>query len=123
MRLYRFLALSSTNEEVSTFRSLNLDLVEEDAGNSELVERLSKEFALDDAAQQLLERANAELKKMYRGKLRFDFCMENQGCTPDEVKIEKKKVRQLKEKWFKFNDELSGIQITFEERLKKSLQK
>jgi hypothetical protein len=41
----------------------------------------------------------------------------------DNVKIEKKKVRQLKEKWFKFNDELSEIQITFEEQLKKGLQK
>ena len=123
MRLYRYLALSSTDEEVSTFRSLNLDLVEEDTGNSEIVKRMSEEYSLDEAAQELLERANIELKKMYRGKLKFDFCMENEGLLPDEVKIEKKKVRQLKEKWFKFNDELSAIQIDFEEKLKKSLQK
>lgn len=123
MRLYRYLALSSTDEEVSTFRSLNLDLVEEDTGNSEIVKKISDAYALDDAAQQLLDRANVELKKMYRGKLRFDFCMENEGLTPDDVKIERKKVRQLKEKWFKFNDELSEIQINFEERLKKGLQK
>jgi hypothetical protein len=113
----------SSGEEVSAFRSLNLDLVEEETGNSELVKTIAEDYELDDAALQLLEKANAELKKMYRGKLRFDFCMENQGLTPDEVKIERKKVRQLKEKWFKFNDELSDIQIDFEEKLKKSLQK
>ena len=123
MRLYRYLTLSSTDEDVSTFRSLHLDLVEDDTGNSEIVQKISDEYALDDSAQQLLDRANAELKKMYRGKLKFDFCMENEGLTPDSVKIERKKVPQFKEKWFKINDELSEIQITFEERLKKSLQK
>lgn len=124
MRLYRYLTLSSTDEEVSTFRSLNLDLVEEDTGNSEIVKKISDEYALDDAAQQLLERANTELKKMYRGKLKFDFCIESEGLSPADIKnIEAKKVRKLKEKWFKFNDELSEIQITFEERLKKGLQK
>lgn len=123
MRLYRYLALSSTDEGVSTFRALKLDLVEEETGNTALVKRMSEDFALDDTAIQLLERANAELKKMYRGKLKFDFCTENQGFTPDEVRIEIKKVRQLKEKWFKFNDELSSIQIDFEDKLKQGLQK
>jgi hypothetical protein len=117
------LALSSTDEGVSTFRALKLDLVEEETGNTALVKRMSEDFALDDTAIQLLERANAELKKMYRGKLKFDFCTENQGFTPDEVRIEIKKVRQLKEKWFKFNDELSSIQIDFEDKLKQGLQK
>lgn len=121
-RLYKYLAVSG-DDEVSAFRSLNLDLVEGETGNSEIVKKLSEQYALDDAAQQLLDRANIELKKMYRGKLRFDFCLENEGLTPDEVKIERKKVRQLKEKWLDFNNELSEIQIAFEERLKKSLQK
>jgi hypothetical protein len=121
-KLKRYLTVSG-DEEVSTFRSLNLDLVEEETGNSDTVQKVSEEYALDDAAQQLLDRANAELKKMYRGKLKFDFCLENEGLTPDDVKIEKKKARQLKEKWFRLNDELSEIQIDFEEKLKKSLQK
>jgi hypothetical protein len=102
---------------------LNIDLVEDDTGNSKIVQKMSEMYSLDDAAQQLLDRANVELKKMYRGKLKFDFCMENEGLTPDSVKIERHKVRQLKEKWFKLNDELSDIQIMFEENLKKRLQK
>ena len=118
MRLHKYLTLS-TDEERSTFRSLNLDLVEEETGNSELVKQVLEEHGLDAVAIQLLEKANNELKKMYRGKLRFDFCVEGQGMTPEEVKIEKRKVRQLKEKWFKFNNELSEIQIDFEKSLQK----
>ena len=118
MRLCKYLSVSTDNE-TSAFRSLNLDLVEEDTGNVDLVKQMLEEHGLDDTALQLLERANKELKKMYRGKLKFDFCLENQGVTPEDVKIEKRKVRQLKEKWFKFNNELSEIQIDFENSLQK----
>ena len=118
MRLYKYLSISS-DDDTSTFRSLNLDLVEEETGNLELVKRVSEQYSLDDTALQLLERANKELKKMYRGRLKFDFCLDTQGMLPEEVKIEKRKVRQLKEKWFKFNNELSEIQIDFEKSLQK----
>ena len=118
MRLYKYLSIS-TDEEDSAFRSLNLDLVEKETGNKELVQQVLDKHGLDDTALKLLEKANIELKKMYRGKLKFDFCMEGQGMTPEEVKIEKRKARQLKEKWFKFNNELSEIQIDFEESLQK----
>lgn len=118
MRLRKYLSVS-TDDATSAFRSLSVDLVEQDTGNTELVKQMLEKHGLDSVALQLLERANNELKKMYRGKLRFDFCLENQGMTPEEVKIEKRKVRQLKEKWFKFNNELSEIQIDFEESLQK----
>lgn len=119
MRLRKFLSISSKDDDVNDFRSLNLGLVEEDTGNVDLVKRLTEKSMLDDASLLLLERANRELKRMYRGKLKFDFCSEDQGMTPDHVKIERKKVRQLKERWFKFNDELSEIQIEFEKSIKK----
>ena len=78
---------------------------------------------MDDKILQLLEDANKELKRMYRGKLKFDFCLENQGIAPDNVKIEYKKTRQLKERWFRFNDELSAIQIEFENSIKNVYKK
>ena len=117
MRLYKYLTISG-DDDTSVFRSLNLDLVEEDTNNIDIVKRVSEKYMLDDMALQLLERANKELKKMYRGKLKFDFCMEEQGFTPDKVKIEDRKVKQLKEKWFKFNNELSEIQTVLETKLK-----
>lgn len=123
MRLYKFLTLSSNDQDANAFRSMNIDLVEEDTGNSEVVKRLTEKYMLDDTALQLLERANKELKRMYRGKLKFDFCLEEQGLVPDDIKIERKKVRQLKEKWFEFNNELSEIQIQFESSVRKHLQK
>ena len=119
MRLRKFLSISSIDNDVSDFRSLNLDLVESNTGNTDLVKRITERFLMDDKALQLLENANKELKKMYRGKLVFDFCLEEQGISPDQVKIESKKAFQLKEKWFKFNDQLSEIQIDFEKSIKK----
>ena len=118
MRLHKYLSVSS-DEDSSVFRSVNLDLVEEETGNFDIIKKVMEEHGLDDAAVQLLERANKELKKMYRGKLKFDFCIEGQGMTPEQIKIEKRKARQLKEKWFKFNNELSEIQIDFEKSLQK----
>jgi len=118
MRLYTYLTVS-TDDETSSYRSLNLDLVAEETGNVDLVKRINELHGLDDSAIQLLERANSELKKMYRGRLKFDFCSEGQGIAPEDVNIEKRKIRQLKEKWFKFNNELSEIQIDFEQSLQK----
>ena len=118
MRLYKYLTIA-TDDDTSAFRSLNIDLVESETGNVDLVKKISELHGLDDTALLLLDRANTELKKMYRGKLKFDFCLEEQGFNPEEVKMEKRKVRQLKEKWFKFNNELSEIQINFEKSLQK----
>ena len=123
MRLRRFLSISSSDDDVNDFRSLNLDFVTSDTGNVDIVKRVSEKYLLDDVALDLLENANKELKQMYRGKLKFDFCLEDQGIAPDNVKIEGGKAHQLKEQWFKFNDELSAIQIDFEKSIKKGLQK
>jgi hypothetical protein len=118
MRLYKYLTISG-DDDTSAFRSLNIDLVEEETGNVDLVKRITELHDLDDAATLLLERANNELKKMYRGRLKFDFCLEGQGVLPEDVKIERRKIRQLKEKWFKYNNEMSEIQIDFENSLHK----
>lgn len=121
MRLYKYLVLSSENTEVSLFRSMGLHLVEDNTGNDRIIQSLREQNLLDDSAMSLLERANKELKRMYRGKLKFDFCSEEDGINPDELKLDEKKVKAIKEKWFKFNDELSSIQTKFEYNLKKSL--
>lgn len=119
MRLNKYL---TTTDESGVFRSLKLDLVEEETGNIDVVKRISEEY-FDDSALQLLEKANAELKRLYRGKLRFDFCLDEQGISPDEIKIGTTKSKRIKEKWFKLNDELSEIQNRFEIKLKESLHK
>jgi hypothetical protein len=120
MRLYRYMTESS-DDDASAFRSMNIDLVEEDTGNIDLVKKITEIYLLDEMAIELLEKANRELKKMYRGKMKFDYCMEEQGFTPEQIRIEPKKVRQLKEKWFKFNNELSELQIDFERLYKKDV--
>jgi len=123
MRLYRYLKVSTDDDDVSSFRSLNIDLVENKTNNYDLVLRIQEKYQLDDAMMELLERANKELKSIYRGKYVFDFCLEEQGHSPEVIRMDAQKIRQLKEKWFKFNDELSNIQNEFEKSVRKSLQK
>jgi len=118
MRLYKYLSISS-DDETSAFRSLNIDLVDEDTGNVDLVRVVASRYGLDVVTLSLLERANKELKKMYRGKFKFDFCLEDQGFNPENINIDKRKARQIKEKWFKFNNELSEIQMNLEKSLQK----
>lgn len=123
MRLIKFLSLTESDDNVSKFRSITIDLVESDTGNIELVKEISEKYLLDDSAVMLLDRANEELKKIYSGKHRFDFCLEGECLPLGSVKVDKKKQRQIKEKWFKFNDELSGIQNIFEDNIRKNLHK
>lgn len=118
MRLYNYMSMSSDSDE-SKIRSLNIDLVEEDTGNTNLITTVLEKHGLDDVATQLLERANKELKTIYRGKLKFDFCLENQGTPPEKLRIGSNKIKRIKEKWFDFNNELSEIQIKFENSLQK----
>jgi len=119
MRLHKYL---SGDDDSRVFRSLKIELVEESTGNTDIVKRISEQW-LDNSAMLLLDKANSELKKMYRGRLKFDFCLDEQGMSPDEINIEGTKVKRLKEKWFKLNDELSNIQNNFEVKLKESLHK
>lgn len=123
MRLYKYLSLSSNDDDVSSFRSLNIALVEKKTNNMDLVERIQTKYEMVFDADMLIEKANKELKLMYRGKFLFDYCLEEQGLPPENIKVGSQKVRMLKEKWFKFNDELSTIQDEFERKIKKSLQK
>ena len=122
MRLYRYLNVAGDND-VNRFRSLGIHLVEDDTVNTEVVTRLVEQGMVDGSVVDLLDRANRLLKRNYRGKMKFDYCMEDEGYSPDVLKIDEKKIKTIKEKWFVLNDELSMIQSKLENDIRRSLHK
>lgn len=114
MRLSNYLKLSSDND-TSSFRSMSINLVDDDIDGKEIINNLPQ---VTNEVTTLIDRANKELKSIYRGKMRFDLCIEDKGNTPDEIKIDKIKKEKLKEMWYEFNDDLSEIQNNFEIYLK-----
>lgn len=111
MRLLKYLEYSSGDEKVKKVRSFKFNLVKENTGYEDDV----REYLPD--ALILRDRLNKELKRIYRGSYRFDFCI-GEGMKPSEIKIKQDKENRLKEKWFEFNDKLGIIQKKFEESLK-----
>lgn len=123
MRFYQFMKnFGQIEDEVNIFRSLNIKLVEEGTEYTPSLEKIRDRYDDIDKSIKLLEEANKELKKIYRGKYKFDFCFEDEGIMPDEIKIDTKKAERLKDKWLKFNSDLSDIQNKFEKSLQDSLQ-
>lgn len=114
MRLSKYLALSSDNN-TTHFRSLSINLVENTTDNIDIINQIEE---VTDEVASLLNRANKELKSVYRGKMKFDLCLDEQGSIPDDVRMDKSKLPKVKELWFEFNDELSEIQSSFESYLK-----
>ena len=116
MKFKDFLALSSKDEDIQDFRMLKFKLVEEDTKHSATVEKISKLFDLDDNLFSLLESLNKELKRIYRGKYKFDFCIE-EGVKGSEIKTSENRILSIKEKELQFNAELSKIKSNFEKKL------
>lgn len=116
MRLYNFLLPNKLSEDVNSFRVLSLNLVED--GN-DVFSNISHvlDVSIKGDIEALLETSNAELKKVYRGRYRFALCSEGEGVMPMKLKIDASKRYIIKEKWLKFNDELSDIQDKFERSL------
>jgi len=76
----------------------------------------------DNNILKLLKTANKELEKYYTGSKRFNILMENEGLTPNNLKISPKKKRKIKEIWLKFDSELSKYQRQYEKFLQKSIE-
>jgi len=83
-----------------------------------------KNIKIDDRSHimKLLDKANQELEKHYDGKYEFHIYANENGITPDNLKLSPKKKREIKEIWLRFNSDLSKVQRDYEKYLQESLQ-
>lgn len=110
MRLQKYLDISDSS--TALFRSLNINLVEKP---DDMVTNTTNQ--VEESIDLLLKRANKSLKSVYRGKMVFGLCSEDQGLNPDDVTMMESKRSVVKEMWYELNDELSTIQSNFESYL------
>ena len=117
MRLIKFLQYSSNNAEINQFRAMKIGLVERNTNGKNIVKTISKKYNIGDDILFLLEKLNKDLKKMYRGKYKFDLCMEDHKPI-NSMRINDQKKAKLQKKCLEFNYELCKIKTSFESYLK-----
>ena len=99
--------------KLDKFRSVKIDLTDEDSEANELVEEVAAGFELNDLLE-LREMMNDKLKKEYRGKLKIDFVL-NEYINTD------KRTKKLKNKLigslFEANDKVAKMKTEVERLL------
>lgn len=117
MRLHEYLRTLSLDEDTTTFRSLSIRLVAKETPHKTVAQRIEEKYQLSNSSLELLKLLNKDFKHMYKGKYRFDLCID-EGKTLDEINIGKKYQDRIKIKWYEFNNELTLIKKEFEQKLK-----
>lgn len=117
----RFKTYLQKNSKIHTFRLLQIKLVENKTEYNEIVDFIEEKYNLSMEVNNLLEKFNQQLKILYKGKYKFDLCL-NEGIIPDNIKkIDNKKIKSIKKEWYKVNDEFAKIQKKFEKYLQQNI--
>jgi hypothetical protein len=117
MRFIDYMRLSSTNDDIAEFRSLNLRLVKERTVYNDIIERLDDKYNYVIESIDVKNRLNKELNKFYNGGYNYDFCID-EGMSISELKIKDSYKQRMMIKYHLFNDELAKIKNKFEDELK-----
>lgn len=105
------------DEKVNVFRSLKIKLVNSSTEYGDIVKFINKKYNILTDTESILYRFNSYLKEIYKGKYKFDMCLD-EGIQPDELKkINDKQLRKIKKEWYKVNDEFAKIQKMLERHL------
>lgn len=115
MRLLNYLSYSGLDKKTNIFRALSIKLTEgENVGNREIVKEVVEKYDLNKDIIDTVDFLNKELKKDYRGKLKFDFCLEGY----DIQKLRAKNAENIKKKFLEINGQLGRLQLHLEKKLR-----
>lgn len=118
MRLFKYMGLSCEDEDVNIFRSVNVKLVEGSTEYKASVEKVQEKYTLNTDVIEIVEYLNKQLNKVYKGKLKFDFCLDdNEGITIDKIKLNERKRAVLKRKFFEACDKIGKAKTSVEKQI------
>jgi hypothetical protein len=121
MRLIKYLSYSGLDDKTNIFRALSIKLVDAPmTANREIVSEVVDRYKLDEELLTIIDDLNKQLKKTYKGKLKFDFCLE-EGSEISKVKT--KRAERLKLKAFEASRFLSKQQFHLEKKLSDEMNK
>jgi len=110
MRLQEYL------EDIKKVKDLKIGLVCNNSDYCNLIEEIDQKYELKENVRQEVELLNKELKKSYRGKFKFDFCL-IEDININELKLKNDKVKEkIKLRWYNLNHELSRVKTKLESK-------
>jgi hypothetical protein len=122
-RFLKYLVSSNKDVELAKFRAMKIKLVDEPTNLTEIIKNISEKYSCEALEiLEVLNKLNSLLKKKYRGKSRFDLCIDG-GKNPEDIRMDEKKSLFLKEKMLESNERLCRIQRSLEEKISKLWEK
>jgi len=109
------------DNNIKKFRSLQIKLVDINTDHKEIVNFIGEKYQIDLDIDKILLDFNNRLKNIYKGKYKFDLCLD-EGILPEKLKkLNKKQINDIKADWYRINDEFAKIQKVFEKHLQNNL--
>lgn len=103
-------------EDIEKVKDLKIGLVCNNSEYCNLIEEIDKKYELKENVRQEVELLNKELRKNYRGKFKFDFCL-IEDININDLKIKNDKMKErIKLKWYNTNHELSRVKTKLESK-------
>ena len=116
-RLHKYMGFTD-DSDLNKFRSLSVKLVEYDTSHSDIVNKIKDTYDLDNTVLDLIDELNSRLKLVYKGKFKFDFCLDEGKVMNEIKKFQSKKADRLKLKYFELCDELGKAKTRIERDIK-----
>jgi hypothetical protein len=111
-----YIRLSSDKEEEIVFRSLKVGIIKDDIEYRDIIERLSNKHQYIKESIGILNSVNKKLKKYYKGKYKYGFCI-NEDKPVNDIKIRKNHKEVLYTEYLKVNDKFDKIKRQFEKEI------
>jgi hypothetical protein len=117
MRLFDFLSLSNLDEKTNKFRAINVGLVKKPTVYNSIVSDVLQKYDIVNELDKEIEHLNKNLQSSYRGKLKFDYCLE-EGIDMNKSRIKSRLLKKLKLQLLETNDSLSKVKKEIERKSK-----
>jgi len=112
MRLKEFLT-----EDIEEFRRLRIGLVREETSKKEIVSKVAEQHKLNEDCIKNIKFLNEELGKYYKGKFKFDFCIQ-EDISVECLKMRRESIKDMfKEHYIKVNDTFAKAKKELERKL------
>ncbi len=108
--------LCNDDDDIATFRSLNIKLVKEQTDYTKIINKLTIKYDYIKEAINIINNLNTDLFKLYKGLYKYDFCID-EGINTEKLKIKDKYKKNLSLKCNLSNHNLTLLKKRFEQSL------
>jgi len=116
MRFMDYIKFSSENEEEVVFRSLKIGIVKNDEQYKDIINQLSSNYQYVKESIDILKKVNKKLRKYYKGKYKYGFCI-NEEKPVDDIKVRKNHKDVIYTEYLRVNDQFDKIKRQFEKEI------